>query len=138
MKSVLFLCTGNSCRSQMAEGFARALAPPGVRVWSAGTEPAGLNPLAVEVMGEAGIDIAGQRSKALSALPLGEIDTLVTLCGDAAERCPAFPGTVERLHWPLRDPARAAGSPDQVLQAFREVRDEIAARVRSLLAAAGG
>ena len=132
MKGVLFLCTGNSCRSQMAEGFARRLAPQGVQVHSAGIEPVGVNPRARTVMAEAGIDIGEQRSKDLDAVPLEQIDTLVTLCGDAAERCPSFSGDVERLHWPLRDPARASGEDAQVLQVFREVRDEIAARVRSL------
>jgi arsenate reductase len=120
----------------MAEGFARALAPAGVRVFSAGTNPAGMNARAVAVMAEAGVDIAGQRSKDLSALPLGEIDTVVALCGEAAESCPALARPVEQLHWPLRDPARARGSEEEVLQIFREVRDEIGARVRSLFARA--
>lgn len=134
MKNVLFLCTGNSCRSQMAEGFARAAAPEGVRVYSAGVDPVGVNPTAVQVMAEAGIDIADQASKDLDAVPVPEIDTLVTLCGDAAERCPALPGVKETLHWPVRDPAGATGSPDEVLRGFREARDDIAARVRSLFA----
>jgi arsenate reductase len=132
VKGVLFLCTGNSCRSQMAEGFARRLAPEGVEVHSAGIAPVGVNPRARIVMDEVGIDIGEQRSKDLDAVPLDRIDTLVTLCGDAAERCPALPGDWERLHWPLRDPAHAEGEDAQVLQVFREVRDEIAARVRSL------
>jgi arsenate reductase len=132
VKGVLFLCTGNSCRSQMAEGFARRLAPAGVEVHSAGIDPVGVNPRARSVMDEIGIDIGEQRSKDLDAVPLDRIDTLVTLCGDAAERCPALPGDWERLHWPLRDPAHAEGEDAQVLQVFREVRDEIAARVRSL------
>ncbi len=134
MKGVLFLCTGNSCRSQMAEGFARHAAPEGVRVYSAGVDPVGVNPKAVQVMAEAGIDIADQTSKDLDTLAPGGIDTLVTLCGDAAERCPTLPGVKETLHWPLRDPARATGSPDEVMRNFREVRDDIAARVRSLFA----
>jgi arsenate reductase len=116
----------------MAEGFARRLAPHGVQVHSAGIEPVGVNPRARTVMAELGIDIGEQRSKDLDAVPLEGIDTLVTLCGDAAERCPALPGDLERLHWPLRDPARASGEDAQVLQVFREMRDEIAARVRSL------
>jgi arsenate reductase len=132
VKGVLFLCTGNSCRSQMAEGFARRLAPEGVEVHSAGIAPVGVTPRARIVMDEVGIDIGEQRSKDLDAVPLDRIDTLVTLCGDAAERCPSFSGDVERLHWPLRDPAHAQGPEAQVLQAFREVRDGIAARVRSL------
>ncbi len=136
MKGILFLCTGNSCRSQMAEGFARELAPEGVVVHSAGIEPQGVNPRARAAMDEAGIDISRQTSKDVDAVPGSEIDTVVTLCGDAAERCPAFPGDVERLHWPLRDPATASGSEAEVERVFREVRDEIAARVRSLFAAA--
>ena len=134
MKNVLFLCTGNSCRSQMAEGFGHALAPEGVRVFSAGIDPQGVNPRATAVMQEAGIDISGQTSKDLDALPAGEIDTVITLCGDAAERCPTLPGVKETLHWPLRDPASATGSDAEVERVFREVRDEIAARVRSLFA----
>ena len=136
MKGILFLCTGNSCRSQMAEGFARRLAPPGVGIHSAGTRPVGVNPRAVEAMEDAGIDISGQTSKDLDALPLDEIDTVVTLCGNAAETCPTFPGHVERLHWPLPDPADATGSPEEVARAFREVRDDIGARVRGLLQSA--
>jgi arsenate reductase len=132
VKGVLFLCTGNSCRSQMAEAFARRLAPQDVQVHSAGIEPVGVNPRARAVMAEVGIEIGEQRSKDLDAVPLERIDTVVTLCGDAAERCPALSGDLERLHWPLRDPARAAGDEAQVQQVFREVRDEIAARVRSL------
>jgi arsenate reductase len=134
MKSVLFLCTGNSCRSQMAEGFALHMAPEGVRVYSAGVNPVGVNPLAVQVMAEAGIDISCQDSKDLDAVPAHEVEILVTLCGDAAERCPTLPGVKEILHWPLRDPARATGSPDEALRSFREARDDIAARVRSLFA----
>lgn len=134
IKRVLFLCTGNSCRSQMAEGFARIAAPEGVRVYSAGVDPVDVNPKAVQAMAEAGIDISGQASKDLEAVPVDEIDTLVTLCGDAAERCPVLPGVKETLHWPLRDPAHATGSPEEVMRSFREVRDDIAARVRSLFA----
>jgi arsenate reductase len=128
-KTVLFLCTGNSCRSQMAEGFARNAAAPGLRVLSAGTDPAGVNPLAVRVMAEVGIDIANQRSKSLAEIPLEAIDLVVTLCGDAAERCPALPARARHLHWALPDPAAASGSPEEILGQFREVRDAVAARV---------
>jgi arsenate reductase len=127
--TVLFLCAGNSCRSQMAEGFARQGAAPGLRVLSAGTEPAGVNPLAVRVMAEVGIDIARQRSKGLDEIPLEEVDWVVTLCGDAAERCPAVPSGTRHLHWGLPDPAAASGSPEEILDRFREVRDAVAARV---------
>ena len=110
MRKILFLCTGNSCRSQMAEGFARAMATPGVEIYSAGVEAHGLNPRAVAVMDEVGVDIRRQTSKTLAEIPADEIDTVITLCGDAAERCPVFPGAVVREHWGLADPARAESS----------------------------
>jgi len=132
VKKVLFLCTGNSCRSQMAEGFARALAPPGIEVFSAGVEAHGLNPRAVSVMAEAGVDIGEQTSKTVAEIPSGEIDAVITLCGDAAERCPVFPRAVLREHWPLADPARAEGAEEAVLEVFRSVRDELEKRVQGL------
>lgn len=149
---VLFLCTGNSCRSQMAEGFARALdrgeavssgaggsASVGARnthweVASAGLEPAGLNPRAVQVMAEVGVDISGHTSKALDPASLATFDLVVTLCGDADERCPLLPPGVRKVHWPLPDPAKAQGSESEVLTVFRRVRDDIAARVLALYA----
>jgi two-component system phosphate regulon sensor histidine kinase PhoR len=128
----LFLCTGNSCRSQMAEGFARQLARDGQRVFSAGIAPKGIHPLAVQVMKEVGIDITTQQSKGLESVPLAEIDRVITLCGDAAENCPVLPMKVQRIHWPLLDPASAEGSPEVILQIFRNVRDEIRGRVEQL------
>jgi arsenate reductase len=133
MKKVLFLCTGNSCRSQMAEGFARALAPPGVEIYSAGVEAHGLNPRAVAVMAEAGVEIGAQTSKTVAEIPASEIDTVITLCGDAAERCPVFPSAVSREHWALLDPAGAQGSEQAILEVFRAVRDQLERRVRGLL-----
>jgi arsenate reductase len=133
MKKVLFLCTGNSCRSQMAEGFARALAPAGVEIYSAGVEAHGLNPRAVAVMAESGVEIGAQTSKTVAEIPAEEIDTVITLCGDAAERCPVFPSAVSREHWALVDPARAQGSEQAILEVFRSVRDELERRVRDLL-----
>ncbi len=127
---VLFLCVHNSSRSQIAEGFALAAAPSGVTVVSAGTEPRGVNPLAVQVMDEVGIDIRGQRSKHLDEVSWREADTVVTLCGEAADVCPAVAGDVRRVHWPLPDPAAAPEA--ERLAAFREVRDEIRWRVASL------
>jgi arsenate reductase len=127
---VLFLCVHNSARSQMAEGFARALAPPGVTVASAGSEPRGVNPHAIEVMREVGVDISGQQSRHLDEVPWREADTVVTLCGEAAEVCPAVAGDVRRVHWPLPDPS--AAPPDRALEVFRQVRDEIRWRVASL------
>jgi len=127
---VLFLCVHNSSRSQMAEAFARALAPGGVTVMSAGTEPTGVHPRAVEVMQEIGIPLSAQRSKHLREVPWAECDTVVTLCGEAAESCPNVAGHVRRVHWPLPDPSAVQG-PAQ-LEAFRDVRDEIRWRVASL------
>lgn len=130
---ILFLCTGNSCRSQMAEGFARALGRGKVEVYSAGIEPAGLNPRAVAAMAEAGIDISGHSSDPIDPEVLKNADLIVTLCGDARDRCPVTPPTVRREHWPLPDPARAEGGEDEIAAAFRAVRDEIRERVAKLL-----
>jgi arsenate reductase len=135
MASILFLCVANSARSQMAEGLARRLAPRGTRVYSAGSEPGTINPLAVRVLAEAGVDASGQFSKGLDAIPLDAIDLVVTLC--AEEICPLFPRPVGKLHWPLPDPARAGGSDEQRLAAFRAVRDELSARLDTLLRADG-
>jgi len=126
-KGLLFLCVANSSRSQMAEGFARAMAPPGVEVQSAGSVPTRVNPLAVRAMAEVGIDIAAQRSKPIAEIDRERVATVVTLC--AEEVCPYFPGEVERLHWPLEDPAAATGSDEERLAAFRRVRDQIRARL---------
>jgi arsenate reductase len=130
LKAVLFLCVANSARSQMAEAIARRLAPPGVAVFSAGSAPSSVNPLAVRVLAEVGLDASGQHSKGLDAIPLDAIDTVVTLC--AEEVCPVFPGKVERVHWPLTDPAAAEGTEAQRLEAFRGTRDELQRRLASL------
>jgi thioredoxin type arsenate reductase len=127
---VLFLCVANSGRSQMAEGFARVYAPPGIEVWSAGSAPRQVHPLAVAVMAEEGIDLAGQRSKGVGEVPVDRIGTVVTLC--AEEVCPTFPGSVRRLHWPLPDPAAADGDDEERRATFRAVRDEIHGRVAGL------
>lgn len=124
---VLFLCVANSARSQMAEGIARSLAPPGVKVSSAGSAPSRLNPLAVRALAEVGIDISGQHSKSVDEIPPDGVDVVVTLC--AEEVCPVFLGKALRVHWGLPDPAAAAGSDDQKLQAFRDVRDELRRRL---------
>ncbi|MEK7230012.1 MAG: ATP-binding protein [Candidatus Binatota bacterium] len=131
-RGILFLCTGNSCRSQMAEGFARSLAPENVKIFSAGTEPKAVHPLAIKVMEEAGIDISNQSSKGLGTLPLENIDLVVTLCGEAQESCPTLSKNTEHLHWPLPDPALAKGDEETVLETFRAVRDEIRARIEKL------
>jgi len=132
MDRILFLCTGNSARSQMAEGLARALGGDRVEVWSAGIEPKGVHPLAVRAMAERGIDIARQSSKDLSAVP-ADPDVVITLCDNAADRCPAFPGRVQRVHWSLPDPAAVAGSEDERMAAFRVVRSEIESRLTGFL-----
>lgn len=131
-KAILFLCTGNSCRSQMAEGFARRLAANGRRIYSAGTNPKAIHPLAVKVMKEVGIDISDQSSKGLEAVPIDQIDLLITLCGDAVENCSTLAGKIERTHWPLPDPALAQGDEQQIIQAFRIVRDDLRGRVQEL------
>ena len=131
---VYFLCTGNSCRSQMAEGFARHLAGDRWEVASAGIEPSVVNPLAVAVMAEAGIDISRHVSKPIDPELLRCAAVIVTLCGDAQERCPVTPPQVRRVHWPLTDPAKATGSESEVRAAFRSVRDDIGRRVGRLLA----
>ncbi len=126
----MFLCIHNSSRSQMAEGFAHAAAPANVEVLSAGTEPRGVHPCALEVMREVGIDLTTQTSKHLDAVPWRECDTVVTLCGEADEACPALAGDVRRVHWPLPDPSAVPEA--RQLETFREVRDEIRWRVSSL------
>lgn len=129
---VLFLCTGNSARSQMAEGLLRALAPPHWQVFSAGTRPVGLNPNAVAVMAELGMDISGQRSKGLSDVP-GDPDVAITVCDNANRECPVFPGKVRRLHWPLDDPAAKTGSSEEVRKTFRQARDELRRSIQQFL-----
>ncbi len=129
MLRILFLCTGNSCRSQMAEGFARVLGGEGVEVFSAGIEAHGKNPRAIAAMAEAGIDISGQESTIVTDEMIGRADLVVTVCGHADEHCPVLPDGVRKIHWPLDDPARATGSEEEITAVFREVRDEIRERV---------
>ena len=124
-KGILFLCTGNSCRSQMAEGFAKKMLSKDSKIFSAGIEPKRIHPKAVKVMQEVGIDISQQRSKNISEVPIDKIDLVVTLCGDAAERCPIFPGKVERIHWEIEDPAKVRGSDKEIAKVFRKIRDNI-------------
>ncbi len=132
---VLFLCTGNSCRSQMAEGWARHLHPSRVEAFSAGTRAQGLNPLAVRAMSEAGVDISGQRSKSVAALADQSIDVVVTVCDSARESCPIFPRTTKIIHVGFDDPprlAKSAKSDDEAMVHYRRVRDEIRAFVSGL------
>lgn len=129
---IYFVCTGNSCRSQMAEGFARHLFGVRADVLSGGTSPKGLHPLAVQVMAEIGIDISHHESRPIDLQRLRAATVAVTLCGDAEETCPMTPPSVRRLHWPLQDPARAAGELNERLDVFRTVRREIERYVREL------
>ena len=115
---VLFLCTGNSCRSQMAEGWARHLKPAQIEPFSAGIEPKGVHPLAVKVMQEAGVDISSQRSKHVREFLDEQIDYVVTVCGEAHEACPVFPGKTRVVHVGFEDPAKATGSEEEVLGVF--------------------
>ncbi len=132
---ILFLCTGNACRSQIAEGWARQLRREALEPYSAGTDPHGLDPRAVTVMGEAGVDISGQQSKHVDELAGIDFDWVITLCDSAAEACPVFPGPARRLHRSFEDPpalAREAGSEERALAVYRRVRDAIRAFVETL------
>lgn len=131
---ILFLCTGNSCRSQMAEGWARHLGAGDVEAASAGIEAHGKNPRAIAVMAEAGVDITGQESTRVSEAMIRDADVVVTVCGHADEHCPVLPAGVRKLHWPLEDPAKATGSEAEIMAAFRQTRDVIRERVGRLLA----
>lgn len=130
---VMFVCTGNSARSQMGEGFARFLGQGRIEAYSAGMEPTRLNPHAVAIMREKGIDISGQRSKVFNEDLARQMDVVITVCGNADERCPVLPPEVKKLHWPLEDPAAAKGTDSEVLAKFREIRDQIEERIRDLI-----
>src|ERR1044071_3226127 len=124
--TVLILCTGNSCRSHIAEGFLQHFAGNILNVQSAGSKPAGyVHPLAVKVMQEEGIDISQHRSKHLNEFLAVGVETVITVCGKADQACPIFPGQVNRHHWPFEDPAHAEGTEEEKLQVFRKVRDEM-------------
>jgi arsenate reductase (thioredoxin) len=127
--SVLFLCTGNSARSQMAEGLLRHLAGERFEALSAGTKPVRVNPLAIEAMEEFGIDITGQRSKKVTEFLGRPIGYVITVCDRAKESCPIFPGTYKFLSWSLDDPAAVTGSHEDKLRAFREIREQIRQRI---------
>lgn len=124
-RRVLFLCTHNSARSQMAEGLLRNLADDRYDAFSAGTEATHVRPLAIKAMAELGIDISSQESKTLDRYLDDPFDTVVTVCDQAAEACPVFPGAKRRLHWSFPDPSKAQGSEEQQLAVYREVRDDI-------------
>ena len=130
---VLFLCTGNSCRSQMAEGFLRQRAGNRMEVASAGTDPVGLNPSAVAVMQEVGIDISSHASKHVDSLVDKPFTEVVTVCHSARESCPTFPSETNKLHWSLEDPAQAEGNGEERMAVFRRVRDQIDALVEAFV-----
>lgn len=130
---VLVLCTGNSARSQMAEGLLRSLSKGAVEAHSAGTHPSRVNPLAIEALEEVGIDISGHRSKSVEEFAGQPFDVVITVCDNAKESCPIFPGAPERLHWSYEDPAAVEGSKEERLRAFRMVRDDLTERLQALL-----
>ena len=124
--TILILCTGNSCRSHIGEGFLRAALGDRANVQSAGSKPAGyVHPLAIKVMAEVGIDISNHRSKPLTEFLAQPVHTVITVCGNADQACQIFPGQLNRHHWPFFDPAKATGSEEEILKCFRTVRDEM-------------
>ncbi len=126
---VLVLCTGNSARSQMAEGLLRRQGGTRYQVFSAGTNPSVVNPLAIEAMHELGIDISSHRSKSVDEFINDRFDLVITVCDNANQNCPVFPGQATRIHWSFDDPAAATGTVSERLSVFRQIRDEIAGRI---------
>ena len=137
-RRVLILCTGNSARSQMAEGLLREIGGDAFEVFSAGVEPSHVRPLAVEAMKEIGVDISGHRSKSVDEFLGQPFDYVITVCDNANERCPVFPAKTERLHWNFDDPAAAKGGEPAKLAVFRRVRDEISQKLQLFIAATSG
>ena len=133
MKKVMFLCTGNACRSQMAEGFAREFGKGIIEPFSAGLIAAGLHPRASAVMKEIDIDISSQKSKTIDEKLLKTMDVVITLCGNAEHACPWTPPGIMRLHWPINDPVGTLGSEEKIMKAFRRARDEIRVRTEQFI-----
>ena len=133
MKKVMFLCTANSCRSQMAEGFAKEFGKGLIEVHSAGLMAAGVHRRAIAVMQEIGIDISRQKSKEIDEDLLRKMDIIVTLCGNAEETCPWTPPQIQRIHWPIKDPVGTVGTEVEIMKEFRRARDEIKERVKKLV-----
>jgi len=133
MKKIMFLCTANACRSQIAEGFAKKYSRGLIEVHSAGLMAAGLHWRAVSVMNELGIDISGQQSKEIDEMLIRQMDIVITLCSHAEELCPKTPAHVRRLYWPIRDPVATVGTEDFIMSDFRRARDEIEEKVRTLV-----
>ena len=128
----MFICTGNSARSQMAEGLAKTLLKNKYEIHSAGLNPKGINPYAVKVMRELGIDISSQKSKEIEEKLLKQMDFVITLCDNAKESCPVIPPNIPTLHWSFPDPSEFSGRESEILQFFRKIRDEIRERIASL------
>jgi arsenate reductase len=124
----MFLCTGNSCRIQIAEGFAREIGKGLIEVDSTGLKPAGINPKAITVMREIGIDISKHRSRAIDLELLNQMDVIITLCGNVEASCPMTPPGIRRIHWSIDDPVGATGTGDEIMKEFRTARDEIKER----------
>ena len=135
MFTVLFLCTENACRSQMAEGLVNHFLAGRVKAFSAGVRPKVVNPRAIKVMGELGIDISGHRSKSVDEFAKEPVDLVITVCDNAAQECPIFPGTTEVMHVGFSDPAAAAGDEEEIMAVFRKVRDDLRARLIPLIEA---
>ncbi|MFH1702122.1 MAG: arsenate reductase (thioredoxin) [Nitrospirota bacterium] len=133
MKKIIFLCTANSCRSQMAEGFAKEFGKGLIEVHSAGLMSAGVHRRAIAVMKEIGIDISKQKSKEIDEDLLRKMDIVVTLCGNAEETCPWTPPNIKRIHWPIKDPVGTVGTEVEIMKEFRRARDEIKERVKKLI-----
>lgn len=131
---VLFLCTGNSCRSQMAEGLLRSRGGGRFEAWSAGTSPKAVHSLALRAMAELGIDVSSQVSESVERYIDADFDWVITVCDNAKQSCPTFPGTARRLHWSFEDPAEAPGQEERQMEVFRRVRDEIDAAIRGFVA----
>jgi arsenate reductase (thioredoxin) len=138
MIKVMFLCTGNACRSQMAEGFAREFGKGIIEPFSAGLMAAGLHPRAVAVMQEIGIDISGQKSKMIDEKLLRTMDVVITLCSNAEHACPWTPPGIKRLHWPINDPVGTMGREEKIMKEFRRARDEIGAKVEQFISGTKG
>src|ERR1700687_754026 len=133
MMKVMFLCTGNACRSQMAEGFAREFGKGIIEPFSAGLIAAGLHPRAIAVMKEIGIDISPQRSKTIDEKLLKSMDAVITLCSNAEEACPWTPPEITRLHWPINDPVGTVGTEEKIMKEFRRARDEIRPKIEQFI-----
>jgi arsenate reductase len=133
MKKLMFLCTANSCRSQMAEGFAKELGKGLIEVHSAGLFAAGVHRRAIAVMKEIGIDISTQKSKDIDGALLKKMDIIVTLCGNAEDSCPLTPPHIRRIHWPIEDPVGTIGTEEEIMNEFRRARDEIKEKVKKLI-----